>query len=115
MPTKAAASISTGDYEYPKVDTLHCSYATPLCYFATGIGGNGIQDFIYGVNRATGETVFKHTLPAGLYIDNLAFDYIAEQLWAIAFDPQAPGGPTAALVSWSASTGNITSRTDVSA
>lgn len=98
-----------------RVDTLHCSWTTPLCYFATGIGGNGIQDYIYGVNRATGATVFKHTLPAGLYIDNLAFDYVNEELWAIAFDPNAPGGPAAALASWSPATGNLTSRTDVSA
>ena len=66
---------------------------------------------IYGVNRATGETVFKHTLPAGLYIDNLAFDYVHEELWAVAFDPQAQ---TAALASWSPTTGNLTSRTDIS-
>jgi hypothetical protein len=112
QPTKAAAAIATSDYEYPKVDTLHCSWGTPMCYFATGIGGNGIQDYIYGVNRATGATVFKHTLPAGLYIDNLAFDYINEELWAVAFDPQAQ---TAALASWSPVTGNLTSRTDISA
>ena len=31
------------DARYPKVDTLHCSWTTPMCYFATGIGGNGIQ------------------------------------------------------------------------
>lgn len=74
-----------------------------------------MQDYIYGVNRATGVTVFKHELPAGLYIDNLSFDWVNEELWAIAFDPNAPGGATATLASWSPVTGNLTSRTDVSA
>jgi len=110
VPTRNAGVIQTTDFEYPKADTLRCSYTTPLCYFVTGIGAQAVQDYIYGVNRLTGETVFKHTLPAGLYIDNLAFDYTKEQLWAIAFDPAARA---AALVSWSAQTGNITSRTDV--
>lgn len=39
VPTKAVASVTTSDYEYPKIATLHCSYATPSCFFQTGVGG----------------------------------------------------------------------------
>lgn len=79
----------------------------------SGIAGNGVQDYLYGVNRVTGATVFKHTLPAGIYVDNLAYDYQHEELWSVAFNPNAPGGGTAGLVSYSSTAGNVTSYTDV--
>ena len=34
-PIRAAATVQTQDAEIPKVDTLHCSYATQLCFFLT--------------------------------------------------------------------------------
>jgi len=114
VPTKAVASVTTSDYEYPKIATLHCSYATPSCFFQTGVGGPYTQDYVYAVSRTTGQTIFKHQIPAGIYVDNMAYDYIHEELWSVAFNPNAPGGATAALVSWSPLIGNATSITDIS-
>ena len=111
----SAGSVGTSDQEYPKPSTLHCSWSNSnLCYFLTGVGAPYIQDALYAINRVTGATEFKHTIPAGLYVDNMAFDYIHEELWSIAFNPNAPGGATAALVSWSPAIGNATSVTDIS-
>jgi len=113
VPTKAVASVATSDYEYPKIATLHCSWATPSCYFQTGVGGPYTQDYVYSVSRTTGQTLFKHQIPAGIFVDNMAYDYIHEELWSVAFNPQA-NPPTAALVSWSPTIGNATSITDIS-
>lgn len=110
MPIKGAATVITGDREYPKTSTLHCSWATPMCWFATGVESNQVQDSIYGVNRATGATVFIHRSPAGIYYDNLVLDYETDTLYAIAVDFQAR---TTRVVGWDGATGNITGITDL--
>ncbi len=95
--------------EYPKIGTLHCSWTQPVCWFATGIGANYAQDAIIAVSTATGQTLWRHELPAGIFIDNLAYDYITETLYSIAFRPDGvPGGYGAALVSYNGVTGNVT-------
>jgi len=114
QPTDAVASIVTSDREYPKTSTLHVSWNQPVAYFATGVGANYIEDAVYAVNLTSGQTIWKHTLPAGLYIDNLAFDYTEERLFSIAFDPNAAGGPAARIVEYDATTGNLTERVDIS-
>lgn len=109
QPLGAVASIPTRDDEYPKIGTLHCSWTQPVCWFATGIGANYVQDAIIAVSTATGQTLWRHELPAGIYIDNLAYDYITETLFSIAFRPDGvPGGYGAALVSYNGVTGNVT-------
>lgn len=44
--TRGVAAITTGDKEYPKVSTLHCSWHSPLCFFATGVGAEFTQDAV---------------------------------------------------------------------
>jgi len=105
QPIKEAAAVVTSDQEYPKSGTLHCAWNSTLCYFMTGVQGRYIQDAVYAVDRITGATVWKHTLPAGLYIDNLVFDYEADILYSVAFNPV---GRTANLVSYDGKTGNVT-------
>jgi len=111
----AVASIPTRDDEYPKIGTLHCSWTQPVCWFATGVGGPYVQDAIIGVSTANGATLFRHELPAGIYIDNLAYDYLTEKLYSIAFRPDGvPGGYAAALVEYDGATGNVTVVADLS-
>jgi len=111
----SVAAIPTRDDEYPKIGTLHCSWNQPICWFATGVGGNYVQDAILAVNTATGQTLYRHELPAGIYIDNLAYDYVTETLYSIAFRPDgAPGGYAANLVSYNGHTGNVTILADLS-
>lgn len=100
----------TGDREYPKTGTLHCSWTTPLCWFATGVESNQVADSIYAVNRNTGATVFVHHSPAGIYYDNLVHDYENDALYALSFDT-ASG--TTRVVGWDGATGNITGITDL--
>jgi hypothetical protein len=112
--TAPVATVVTKDNEYPKVSTLHVSYTRPIAYFATGVGANYIQDALYAINTTTGAVIFRHELPAGLYIDNLAYDYIQERLFSISFNPAAPGGVDARIVEWDANTGNVTEIADIS-
>lgn len=112
---RGVATINTRDDEYPKPDTLHCSWGTPMCWFATGVAAPYTQDAIIGVNRETGLQVFRHELPAGIYIDNLQFDYLQDRLFSVAFTP--PNGPTpgrALLVEYEGTSGNVTILADVS-
>ena len=112
--TAPVASVVTQDNEYPKVSTLHVSYTRPIAYFATGVGANYIQDALYAINTTNGAVIFRHEIPAGLYIDNLAYDYIEERLFSIAFNPNGPGGAvTARIVEWDANTGNVTEIADI--
>jgi hypothetical protein len=113
QPIKDAAAIVTSDLEYPKSGTLHCSWNSTLCYFVTGVQGRGVQDAIYGVDRISGTTVFKHEMPAGIYTDNLMYDYTTDALYYFAFNIQQ-NPPTAAIVKLDAATGNITYIFDVS-
>jgi hypothetical protein len=110
---------ATSPYPPPPISlpqgTLHCSWNQPICWFATGVGGNYVQDAILAVNTATGQTLYRHELPAGIYIDNLAYDYVTETLYSIAFRPDgAPGGYAANLVSYDGHTGNVTIVADLS-
>ena len=90
------------------------SWNNPVAYFATGVGAPYIEDAIYAINVTDGSTIWKHTLPAGLYIDNLVFDYLTERLFSIAFNPNAPGGVDARIVEYDAATGNLTEVLDIS-
>ena len=63
---RGVATIVTRDDEYPKTGTLHCSWTTDMCWFATGVAGPYIQDAIIGVNRRTGTQVFRHEIPTGI-------------------------------------------------
>lgn len=90
------------------------SWNNPVAYFATGVGAPYIEDAIYAINVTDGSTIWKHTLPAGLYIDNLVFDYLTERLFSIAFNPNAPGGVDARIVEYDAATGNLTEALDIS-
>lgn len=98
-PTQAVAAIATADDEYPKSGTLHCLWGSAACYFLTGVGRPYTQDYIYGVNRTSGALMFKHTVPTGIYLDNLVLDYNADVVYSVAFDPtRGPGGFTANIV-----------------
>jgi len=111
-PLNAVAAVTTSDQEYPKSGTLHCSWAAPICYFLTGVARPYTQDAIYGVNRTTGATIFKHEVPAGIYLDNLAYDWGTDSLYSIAFDPQTR---SANLVTYNGLTGAVTILLDISA
>ena len=65
------------------------------------------------MNRVTGATVFRHELPANIYVDNLQFDYLQDRLFSIAFRPNGPGGVEAAFVEYDATTGNVTQIQDI--
>ena len=111
---RGVATINTRDGEYPKTDTLHCSWGTPMCYFATGVGGPYVQDAVIGVNRDTGLQVFRHELPAGIYIDNLQFDYYEDRLFSVAFTPGNGGTPgKGLLVEYEGTSGNVTILADI--
>ena len=69
---------------------------------------------MYAVNRTSKAVQWKHTLPAGIYIDNLQFDYTSDQLFSIAFNPQGPNGVDARVVEYSSLTGNVTILSDIS-
>lgn len=74
--TNGTAAIRTTDREYVKDGTFHCDWATGgNCFFMTGVDANLVQDAVYGVNRFTGAVTFKHSLPAGIYSDNLVHDW----------------------------------------
>lgn len=92
----------------PRADT------NDLCFFATGVGARYIQDYVYAVNRTTKAVQWKHTLPNGIYIDNLAYDYTSERLFSVAFNPNAPGGVDARVVEYASLTGNVTILSDIS-
>lgn len=49
--------------------------------------------------------MWKHTLPAGIYIDNLAFDWDADRLYSVAFNPT---DRSARLVEYEGTSGNVT-------
>lgn len=110
---RGIAALPTQDREYVKTSTLHCSWGTDLCYFATGIEAPYTQDAIIAVDRTTGQIVFRHELPADIYIDNLQFDYIQERLFSIGFRPNGPNGVEAAFVEYDATTGNVTEIQDI--
>lgn len=113
QPIKEAAAVITSDFEYPKSGTLHCSWGSTLCYFMTGVQGRGIQDAVYAVDRISGATVWKHTLPEGIYSDNLQYNYVQEALYYFAFNPEA-APITSFIVRLDGGSGNITYITDVS-
>ena len=71
----------------PQVGTLSCLYRSPACYFVTGVGGPFIEDSLYAIDRDTGATLFKHTLPPGVYLDNVVLDWVADELYSVANDP----------------------------
>jgi len=77
------------------------------------VGGPYLQDAIIGVDRVKGTIVFRHELPANLYIDNLAYDYIQERLFSIAFRPNGPAGAEANWVEYDSGTGNVTAIQDI--
>jgi hypothetical protein len=112
VPIKVAATVTTSDREYPKSSTLHCSWASQNCFFATGVETNQVQDALYGVNRITGATLFKHELPAGIYIDNMNFDYLTDTLYSVAFDANTR---QARIVGWEGTDGNVTGIWDITA
>lgn len=55
--------------------------------------------------------MFKHEVPAGIYLDNLVLDYATDALYSVAFDPQAR---TAHIVSYDGATGVPTILLDIS-
>jgi hypothetical protein len=61
------------------------------------------------VNRSSGQTIFRHELPAGIFIDNLVYDWDSESLYSIAFDPQTG----ARIISYDGATGAPTVLTDI--
>ena len=110
--TKGTASIRTSDREYVKSATFHCDWAVgSSCFFMTGIESDLVQDAVYAVNRVSGATVWKHSLPAGLYSDNLVFDYVRGSLFYVAFDPRTRA---ANLVKINAATGALDYVFDIS-
>lgn len=111
-PLNAVAAIPTSDQEYPKSGTLHCLWTSPICYFLTGVARPYTQDAIYGVNRTTGTQIFKHEVPAGIYLDNLVLDWASDNLYSIAFDPQTR---SANIVTYNGLTGTVTILLDISA
>ena len=65
------------------------------------------------MNRVTGATVFRHELPANIFIDNLMYDWAQERIFSIAFRPNGPDGVAAAFVEYDATTGNVTQIQDI--
>lgn len=112
QPLNGVGSIVTQDNEYPKIGTLHCSWNTTMCFFATGVGAQYTQDAILGFDRATGKTAFRHELPAGIFIDNLALDWVTDTLYAVSFDPARRA---AVIASWDGKDGNFTFVLDITA
>jgi len=111
--TNGTASIRTSDREYVKSGTFHCDWANGgLCFFMTGVGQDFTQDAVYGVNRFSGAVAWKHSLPAGLYSDNLVHDYVKGDLYYVAFNPEA-NPITANIVKISATTGAVSYVFDV--
>jgi hypothetical protein len=110
--TNGTASIRTPDEEYVKSGTLHCSWNTSLCFFMTGTTRDYTQDNVYAVDRFSGETAWKHVLPAGIFSDSLVFDWTKDDLYYVAFNPQAT--PNAAnIVKLNSETGAIVYVNDV--
>lgn len=105
------APIKTSDREYPKTGTLHCSWNSPTCFFATGVQARGVEDSVYGVDRTTGAIKFKHTAPPGIYFDNLVFDWAHEDLYYVTFNTN---DRRSSIVKLNAATGNITYVFDIS-
>ena len=112
--TAPVATVVTRDNEYPKPSTLHVSWNAPIAYFATGVGAPYTQDAIYAVNITSGQVIFRHELPANIYIDNLSFDYINERLFSVAFRV-TPQGVNGAIAEWNATNAAVVSITDISA
>ena len=110
---RGVASLPTRDREYPKTSTLHCSWGTDICFFATGVGAPYAQDAVIAVDRVTGQQVWRHELPEGIYIDNLQYDYINERLFSIAFRPNGPNGVDASFVEYDSLSGNLTQIIDI--
>ena len=77
----------------------------------TGVSADYTQDAVYAVNRFSGDAVFKHSLPAGLYSDNLVHDYVNSFLYYVAFNP---ADRTANIVKISAVTGALVYVFDIS-
>jgi len=108
-----AAVVVTADDEYPKSGTLRCHWDnTGVCYFLTGVAGNEIQDTLYAVNRTSGQLVFKHVVPAGIYLDNLVLDWETNELYGVVFDPARRD---ARIVQWSGVTGGFAEILDITA
>lgn len=114
-PGYGVASIQTGDNEYPKSGTLHCLWNTPVCYFLTGVARPYTQDYVYAVNRTSGALLYKHTVPNGIYLDNLALDWVTETLYSVAYAPAGQGQPPVArIVSYSGINGGVQILADIS-
>jgi len=99
------APIKTSDREYPKTGTLHCSWNTTSCFFATGVQARGVEDSVYAADRTTGAIKFKHTAPPGIFFDNLVFDWAHENLYYVTFNTATRASAIAKL---DALTGNLT-------
>jgi len=105
--TNSTASVRTADNEYVKSGTFHCSWTNEGdCYFSTGVGAEKVQDAVYAVNRLSGSVSWKHTMPAGIYSDNLVHDYVRGALYYFAFNTDV-NPPTAAIVKLDANTGAL--------
>jgi hypothetical protein len=63
------------------------------------------------MNRTNGQLIFKHTVPAGIYLDNLVLDWTTDTLYAVAFDPQARD---ARIVSYNGGNGQYAEVLDIS-
>lgn len=124
------APIKTSDREYPKTGTLHCSWNTTSCFFATGVQGRGVEDAVYSADRTTGAIKFKvsppggrqtlcvtkkhlgmgccriqHTAPPGVFFDNLVFDWAHEDLYYVTFNT---ANRKSSIVKLDALSGNLT-------
>ena len=73
---------------------------------AAGVGAEKVQDAVYAVNRLSGSVSWKHTMPAGIYSDNLVHDYVRGALYYFAFNTDV-NPPTAAIVKLDANTGAL--------
>jgi hypothetical protein len=97
--TAPVATVATRDNEYPKPSTLHVSWGdSPVAFFATGVGAPYTQDALYAINVTTGAVIFKHELPANIYIDNLNYDYLTGRLFSVAFQVRDRGAPRARVL-----------------
>lgn len=109
-PLNGVGAVLTSDQEYVKEGTFSCLWGSDACYFLTGVARPYTQDAIYGLNRTTGQLIFKHEVPAGIYLDNLVLDWNTDTLYSIAFNPQ---DGSARIVTYNGATGEVTILNDI--
>lgn len=79
-------AFQTSDREFPKAGTFHCAWNSSSCYVATGVDGRNVEDAVYSIDRTTGTVNFKHTAPAGVFFDNLVYDWDHDDVYYVTFD-----------------------------